>query len=65
MWARNFELMLALWLGNSWIIFGYGSEQRLLMWHDFTGFLIIGLLSLLSYFEKLRHLHLGNFLVGA
>lgn len=65
MWARTIEFMLGVWLGISWIIFKYTDQTEFLMWNDFACFILISCFSLLSYAEKLRHLHLMNFVVGA
>lgn len=65
MWARTFELLLGIWFGISWIIFKYDGNDFFLLWNDFPCFVLIGSFSLLSYLEKLRHLHLLNFLIGA
>ncbi|MCC5832082.1 MAG: hypothetical protein JJU12_03460 [Chlamydiales bacterium] len=65
MWARTFELVLAIWLSISWIIFRYEGNEFLLLWNDFSCFVLMGSFSLLSYHERLRHIHLLNFLLGA
>lgn len=64
MWARHFEFVLGIWLAISWIIFSYQGSDFAFLWHDFSCFLLIALFSLLSYLQKLRHLHLLNFLIG-
>ena len=64
MWAPTFEFVLGIWLTISWIIFGYRDDSSLLI-HDFLSFSLIARFSLGSFFTKLRHLHLLNFLVVA
>lgn len=63
MWGRILEFTLGIWLAISWIIFGY-KNLTLLLWNDFLCFILITLFSLLSYVEKLRHLHILNFFLG-
>lgn len=65
MWARTFEIVLGIWLGITWILFKYSGNDFYLLWNDFTCAALIGCFSLLSYLEKLRHIHLLNFLLGA
>lgn len=65
MWARTFELILGIWLGISWIIFGYQGKEFFLLWNDLLCFVLLSLFSLLSYIEKYRHIHLLHFLLGA
>lgn len=62
MWARHFELFLAIWLSISWLIFSY-PQGSLLMYHDFVVAIVISTLSLLNY--KYRYIHLYNFAVAA
>lgn len=65
MWARTFELVFGIWLAISWIIFEYRDVDFYPLSNDFICFVCIACFSLLSYNEKLRHLHLLNFLIGA
>ena len=58
MWARHFEVSLAIWLSLSWIILRYPEESYLLMFHDFFIAIVITTISLLNY--KYRYIHLLN-----
>ncbi|MBA2728701.1 MAG: hypothetical protein H0U49_11075 [Parachlamydiaceae bacterium] len=58
MWARHFEIFLAIWLTLGWLIFRYPEDASLLMFHDFFIAAIISTISLLSY--KYRYIHLLN-----
>src|SRR5687768_14588745 len=57
MWARHFEIFLAIWLSISWLIFRY-PDNSLLLYHDFVVAAIIATISLLNY--KYRYIHLLN-----
>lgn len=59
MWARHFEISLAIWLSLSWLILRYPEDSSLLMFHDFFIAAIITTISLLNY--KYRYIHLLNF----
>jgi uncharacterized membrane protein len=62
MWARTVECLLGVWLAISWIIFDY-KENEALIWHDHICLIFIGSFSLLSFWTRLRHLHLMNFII--
>jgi hypothetical protein len=64
MWARTIEFILGIWLGISWIIFNYNGNDFDLLWNDFPCLILIAFFSLFSYQQRLRHLHLFNFLIG-
>ena len=57
MWARHFEVSLAIWLSLSWLILRY-PEGSFLMFHDFSIAVLIITISLLNY--KYRYIHLLN-----
>ena len=59
MWARCFEVSLAIWLSLSWLILRYPEDSSLLMFHDFFIAAVITTISLLNY--KYRYIHLFNF----
>lgn len=61
MWARTIEFTLAIWLGISWMIFKYNVDTIFLLWNDIACFVLISCFSLLSYSQRLRHIHLLNF----
>jgi hypothetical protein len=58
MWARHFEISLAIWLSLSWLILRYPEDSSLMMFHDFFVAAIITTISLLNY--KYRYIHLLN-----
>lgn len=58
MWARHYEVALAIWLSLSWLIFRYPQEASLLMIHDFVVAAAIATISLLNY--KYRYINLLN-----
>lgn len=61
MWARHFEIFLAIWLAISWLIFRY-PQNSLLMYHDFIIAIAISTISLLNY--KYRYIHLYNLIIA-
>ena len=58
MWARHFEVFLAIWLSLSWLIFRYPKDATWLISHDFIIAAVIASISLLNY--KYRYIHLLN-----
>lgn len=62
MWARHFEVSLAIWLSLSWLIFRYPENSSLLLVHDFFIAAVIATISLLNY--KYRYIHLLNVLTS-
>jgi hypothetical protein len=58
MWARHFEVCLAIWLALSWIILRYPIEMEAKIIHDLVTASLILLFSFLNY--RYRYSHLLN-----
>lgn len=64
MWARIMEFMLAAWLAVSQFIFAYPPGRAFERASDLVCAVLIAGLALASIARPMRHLHLGNLLVG-
>ena len=64
MWARFFEMGLALWLGFSSFVFNYPNEDPFFIQSDLLAAGFTFLFSLLSFWEPLRKTHLLIFLIA-
>jgi SPW repeat len=59
MWARVIEMMLGFWLAVSPFVFRHPADERSLWTNDLGCALAIVALALLSYWQRMRHAHLG------
>jgi hypothetical protein len=59
MWARVIEIMLGFWLAVSPFVFRHPADERSLWTNDLVCALAIVALALLSYWQRMRHAHLG------
>lgn len=64
MWARHCEVFLGLWLAVSWLLFSYPSKMSSFVYIDWIGCTLICVFSLSCYWDRMRHLHLLNFIVA-
>ena len=64
MWARIVEFMLGVWLLLSPLIFESGADSTRLLIACGVSFVLIVLVSLLSYLEKFNQLHFLTSVVG-
>lgn len=64
MWARHIEVVLALWLGFSWLIFRYTFDLAQMKMNDIICMVLIIVFSLITYKKRFRYCHLLNFLIG-
>ena len=63
MWGRIVEFMVAVWLIFSPFIFA-ASDNAAVLWGDMATAALICLLSGVSYWYPLRHVHFANLLVA-
>jgi len=59
MWGRVLQISVACWLAMSPFIFGHGDGLYLWM-HDFASAAVIGILAILSFNQRLKHLHIAT-----
>ena len=64
MWPRVVEMMLGLWLAASPFVFRHDPAHSALWYNDLTCALLVVVLSLASFSERLRHSHFATVAVG-